>query len=78
MCIRDSVKKALYCITLGAAYVLKLEREIGSIEVGKKADFCILDRDPTEQEPTKLNQIKVTDTVLLGVPTSRLEAIHSL
>ena len=72
------IKKALYCITLGAAYVLKLEREIGSIEVGKKADFCILDRDPTEQEPTKLNQIKVTDTVLLGVPTSRLEPIHSL
>jgi hypothetical protein len=63
---------------LGAAYVLKLEREIGSIEAGKKADFCIVNVDPTKQVPEKLCDVEVVDTVFMGIPTSKLKPIHSL
>ena len=72
------IEQALYCITLGAAYVLKLEREIGSIEAGKKADFCIVNVDPTKQVPEKLCDVEVVDTVFMGIPTSKLKPIHSL
>ena len=33
-----NLQQALYCITLGAAYILKFDKEVGSIETGKKAD----------------------------------------
>ena len=45
---RISVDAALRAITLGAAYTLKLDSEIGSIEPGKRADFAVLESDPTE------------------------------
>ncbi len=44
---RISVDDALHAITLGAACSLHLDDRIGSIEVGKFADFCVLDDDPT-------------------------------
>ena len=47
---RISVHDALHAITLGAAYTLKLDGEIGSIETGKCADFTILDDDPLSVE----------------------------
>jgi predicted amidohydrolase YtcJ len=72
-----TIEQALRCITLGAAYILKLEREIGSIETGKKADFCIIDQDPLTQKPEALRNIEVIDTVFAGVPTSTLKPIHS-
>ena len=40
--------EALYAITLGAAFTLKLDGEIGSLETGKKADCCILEDDPLD------------------------------
>ena len=46
-----TVDQALHAITLGAAYSLKMDHEIGSIEVGKRADFAILDEDPYEVAP---------------------------
>jgi predicted amidohydrolase YtcJ len=66
---RISVADALRCITLGAAYVLKLEGEIGSIQTGKRADFCLLDDDPLAVPPEALKDIPVAGTVLDGQPT---------
>jgi predicted amidohydrolase YtcJ len=43
-----SVTQALEAITLGAAFTLKLDGEIGSLEVGKCADIAVLDADPYE------------------------------
>ena len=63
---RISVDQALRAITLGAAYTLKLDGEIGSIEVGKKADFAILDSDPYEVPPENLKDIKIWGTVQGG------------
>jgi predicted amidohydrolase YtcJ len=61
-----SVADALRAITLGAAYTLKLDEELGSIDVGKRADFAILDDDPLSVPPEKLKDIGVWGTVLGG------------
>lgn len=67
-----SVANALHCITLGAAYVLKLDDELGSIETGKRADFCILEDDPTGVDPKDLKDIAVCGTVLGGEHFARM------
>lgn len=61
-----SVAQALHAITLGAAHTLKLDHEIGSIEVGKRADLCILEEDPTTVSPERLKDVKVWGTMLGG------------
>ena len=61
-----SVEQALAAITIGAAYTLKLDHMVGSIEVGKYADFAVLEDDPLEVEPEKLKDIAVWGTVLGG------------
>jgi predicted amidohydrolase YtcJ len=58
---------ALRAITVEAAYILRMENEIGSIEVGKLADFAILDEDPTEVPIERLKEINIWGTVLSGV-----------
>ena len=63
---RISVDEALYAITMGAAYTLQLDSEIGSIEAGKRADFAVLEDDPTTIDPTRLNDVKVWGTVQDG------------
>jgi predicted amidohydrolase YtcJ len=65
-----SVAQALHCITLGAAYVLKLDDRIGSIQVGKLADFTVLDGDPLESDPMQLKDIPIVGTVLGGEATT--------
>ncbi|MEP0943562.1 MAG: amidohydrolase [Rhizobiaceae bacterium] len=60
------IDEALYAITLGAAYTLKLDGEIGSIETGKRADFAILEDDPEEVDPSKLKDVRVWGTVQDG------------
>ncbi len=63
---RISVDEALHAITLGAARTLKLDREIGSIETGKRADFAILGADPTACDAADLKDVPVLGTVLGG------------
>ena len=61
-----TVPEALRAITLGAAWTLKLDHEIGSIECGKRADFAVLTDDPYEVPPTALKDVPVWGTVLSG------------
>jgi predicted amidohydrolase YtcJ len=63
---RISLPAALHAITLGAAYTLKLDHEIGSIEPGKLADFAVLDANPFEIPPLDLKDINVWGTVVGG------------
>ena len=63
---RLTVLQALHAVTLGPAYTLKLEHEIGSIEVGKRADFWVLEDDPLQLDPGALKDIAVWGTVLSG------------
>jgi hypothetical protein len=60
------VAEALRAITLGPAWTLGLDGEVGSIEVGKRADFCVLGDDPYEVDPHALKDIAVHGTVLGG------------
>ena len=65
---RISLNDALYAITLGAAYTLKLDHVVGSIESGKFADFAVLEEDPFLVEPDQLKDIKIWGTVVDGIP----------
>ncbi len=73
---RISVQQALHAMTLGAAYTLKLDDQIGSIETGKQADFAILEEDPLATDPLRLKDIRIWGTVLAGkiFPCPRTEA----
>lgn len=61
-----TVQEALHCITMGAAYVLKMDNLVGSIKCGKYADFCVLDDDPLEVGELDFADIPIVSTVLSG------------
>jgi predicted amidohydrolase YtcJ len=63
---RIGVADALQAITLGAARCLGLDGEIGSIECGKRADFCVLDDDPLAVPAMRLKDLAVWGTVQGG------------
>lgn len=63
---RIDVASALHAITMGAAWSLGMDAEIGSIECGKRADFCVLDDDPTGVTPQRLKDVHVWGTVQGG------------
>ncbi|MGE0422292.1 MAG: amidohydrolase [Reyranellaceae bacterium] len=63
---RISVADALRTITLGAAYTLKLDGEVGSIECGKRADFAVLDDDPLQAGAESLKDVGIWGTVQGG------------
>jgi len=52
--------------TLDGAYQLHMEEEIGSIEVGKKADFVILDQNLFQVDKYDIHKVKVLETILGG------------
>lgn len=64
---RITAEQALHAMTLGAAYTLKMDGEIGSIEAGKFADLTVVDRDPLEVDPLELSSLSVLATVSGGV-----------
>lgn len=55
-------------MTIWAARADCLEKEVGSIEVGKKADFIILDRDLMRISPAEVLETKVLSTYSGGKP----------
>ena len=66
------VEDVLRAMTIDAAYQLHLDSEIGSIEFGKKADFCVLEADPLEIDPMELRDIPVWGTIFSGKPNPAL------
>lgn len=63
---RIDVETALAAVTIGGAYMLKRDAEVGSIEAGKFADLAVLDEDPLDVAPEKIGEIRVLGTVLGG------------
>ena len=63
---RITPAEALRAYTIDSAYANGYDDVSGSIEVGKSADFVILDRDPFEVETDDLGDLQVLLTVAAG------------
>lgn len=63
-----SVEEALKAYTLDAAYAAYEENIKGSIEVGKLADFVLIDRDLTATSPHEIRNARILQTVVNGRP----------
>ncbi len=61
-----SVESAIRAMTSEAAWQLMSEHEIGSLEVGKLADFVILNEDPLAVDPDIIKNIKIMETWVNG------------
>jgi predicted amidohydrolase YtcJ len=57
---------ALRAMTIEAAYVLRQENDIGSLEQGKLADMIVLDRNVFDIPPEEIARIKVLQTIVGG------------
>jgi predicted amidohydrolase YtcJ len=60
--------EALAAYTIGSAHAMGLENETGSVEVGKRADLVVLERDLFEVPVRRIGKVKVLLTLLDGVP----------
>ena len=65
---RASPYQALQAITSHAAYQLFEEDSKGTLEVGKVADFVVLDKNPLTVKPMQIRDIKVVQTIKNGKP----------
>lgn len=63
---RLSVAEAVHANTLGAAHQIRLDDKVGSLEVGKRADLIVLDRDIFAIDPHDIHAANVTMTMMNG------------
>ncbi|MDG5482048.1 amidohydrolase [Mycolicibacterium gadium] len=63
---RLSVEEAVHANTLGAAYQIRLDDRVGSLEVGKLADMIVLDKNILEVDPHDIHRARVTMTMMNG------------
>ena len=63
-----TLAQALDAFTINAAYVNRLEKDTGSLEVGKRADLAVLDRNLFDIKPAELSDTKVLVTLFEGKP----------
>lgn len=61
-----SLEDAIKSYTINGAYVMRQEDKVGSLEVGKLADFVVLDKDIFTIPATQINQTKIILTIFNG------------
>ena len=66
-----TVEQAIRAITIDAAWQLRMDDKVGSIEEGKLADIVVLDRNPFEIHPAEISMINVLSTMMDGRFTHR-------
>jgi len=65
---RIDVETALKSMTIYGAKLNFDEHRSGSIEIGKQADFAVLEADPVSVDPKEIKDIKVVATFIDGKP----------
>jgi len=68
---RITLDQAIKAHTIDAAYVLGLEKRIGSLKVGKLADIVVLEKDLHKITPGEISTTKVQFTMMNGKITHR-------
>jgi predicted amidohydrolase YtcJ len=67
-----SLDDAIRMVTINGAYAVKMEDRKGSVEIGKDADFTIIDRDPyTCADKPEIYDMKTLCTIRRGAITYR-------
>ena len=61
-----TAEEGLRMYTNGGAYAMGRENEVGSLEVGKRADMAVLGQDPTAVNPHSIKDIVVEQTYVDG------------
>ena len=62
--------------TINGAWLMGQDDIVGSIEVGKRADLVVLDRNIFEIPATEINEAKVVLTLFDGKPVYRSDVLH--
>ena len=70
---RISLADAIRGYTLNAAYSAHMERDEGSLEAGKLADFIVISQDLFKVEPSQIGETEVLLTVVGGQVTYQSE-----
>jgi predicted amidohydrolase YtcJ len=68
------VDTALRCMSTGPAFAAFQENDLGSLTVGRYADFTVLSADPHTVPPEELRNLKVRMTVMAGRVTFNAQA----
>ena len=66
---RIGIDAAIRAHTINAAWQLRLDTEIGSLEAGKYADLVVLSQNPRAVPPAELRDVAVEATYLMGRQT---------
>ncbi|MCA0931363.1 amidohydrolase [Lutimonas saemankumensis] len=61
-----TLEEAIRAVTIDAAWQLRMEDKVGSIEVGKYADLVILEKNPFDVDPLRIKDIKIISTIMDG------------
>jgi predicted amidohydrolase YtcJ len=64
---RITLLESLMAYTLGVAYQFGLEAELGSLEVGKRADFVVLSANPFDVPVHKIKEIEIVAVYKSGL-----------
>ncbi|WP_296204235.1 amidohydrolase [Psychrobacter sp. UBA3962] len=73
---KASPYQALKSITSHAAYQLFEEDSKGTLEVGKVADFVVLEKNPLTVKPMQIRDIKVVTTIKNGKPIYQAKSMN--
>lgn len=63
---RVTVDDAIRAVTIDAAYQVMSDDKVGSLEVGKQADFVVLAKNPRTTKPEEIRHIQVKETWIDG------------
>ncbi|MEO9209549.1 MAG: amidohydrolase [Ginsengibacter sp.] len=68
-----TLKEALHASTMGSAYILNMEKKIGSIEKGKFADLIVFEKNLFDIPLTEIKDTKVLLTIMNGKVTHKIK-----